>query len=301
MKKIKAWVNAARLRTLPLSVAGILMSSAFVYATPQWNNLIFWLAILTTLALQILSNFANDYGDGVKGTDNNERTGPKRALQSGLLTDKELKKGIIINAAIAFLLALALIYQAFGSENFFYSILFLILGIIAIVAAINYTVGNSAYGYKGFGDLFVFLFFGLVSVIGSYFLYTKLINIKIVFPGIGIGLLSTAVLNLNNMRDLVGDKNSNKLTLVVQMGIKKAKVYHSLLILLGLFFSLLTIGIEAKKISDLLPFLFVIPFFTHLIKVHKNTVAKELDPELKKVALSTFGLCLSWMLLQIFS
>ncbi len=301
MKKLKAWVSAARLRTLPLSVAGIIMGSAFVYATPNWNATIFWLAILTTLALQVLSNFANDYGDGVKGTDNHERTGPQRALQSGALTDKELKKGIILNSTLAFILSCLLIYEAFGSEFIVNSILFLSLGIIAIVAAIKYTVGDTAYGYKGLGDVFVFLFFGLVSVMGSYFLYTKNIDLKIIFPAIGIGFLSAAVLNLNNMRDLVGDKKSNKITLVVKLGFKNAKIYHSFLIVLGLFFSLFSIGLEAQNLIDLLPFLFVSTLFIHLIKVHKTTIPKDLDPELKKVALSTFGISLAWMLLNLFN
>lgn len=299
MKKVKAWVSAARIRTLPLSVAGILMGSAFVYSTPYWNSSLFWLAILTTLALQILSNFANDYGDGVKGTDNTERTGPQRALQSGALTDQELKKGIVVNSIIAFILSCVLIYQAFGSEFFMYSVAFLSLGILAIIAAIKYTVGDTAYGYKGLGDVFVFLFFGLVSVLGSYFLYTQSIELKIVFPALGIGLLSTAVLNLNNMRDIVGDKKSNKITLVVKLGFKKAKIYHSLLIILGLFFSLIAIGIDAKNLLDLLPFIFILPLFIHLIQVHKTEVPKNLDPELKKVALSTFGISLVWMLLNL--
>ena len=299
MKKIKAWVNAARIRTLPLSVAGIIMGSAFVYTSSDWDSGIFWLAILTTLALQILSNFANDYGDGVKGTDNHERTGPQRALQSGALTDKELKKGIILNSVIAFVLSCLLIYRSFGSQYIVNSILFLSLGIVAIVAAIKYTVGDSAYGYKGLGDVFVFLFFGLVSVLGSYFLFTKSIDVKIIFPAIGIGLLSTAVLNLNNMRDLVGDEKSNKITLVVKLGFNRAKTYHTVLILLGLFFSLISIGIEAKNLIDLIPFVFVVPMFIHLVKVHKTTVPKSLDPELKKVALSTFGISFVWMLLNL--
>ncbi len=301
MKKVNAWISAARLRTLPLSIAGILMGSAFAYRTLNWNSTLFWLAVLTTLSLQILSNFANDYGDGVKGTDNDERTGPQRALQSGALSDQQFKKGIIVNAVIAFILACLLIYQAFGSKYLLYTIIFLILGIVAIIAALKYTIGDSAYGYKGLGDVFVFIFFGLVSVLGSYFLFTKTISLHIVYPAIGIGLLSSAVLNLNNMRDIVGDKNSNKITLVVKLGYKKSKLYHSLLILLGLFFSLFTIGLEANNLLDLLPFIFIIPLFVHLIKTRQIDVPKDLDPELKKVALSTFGICLVWMLLSIFN
>ena len=154
MNKLRAWVSAARLRTLPLSVSGIIVGSAFGH-----NNFIstsiFWFAIATTLGLQILSNFANDYGDGVKGTDNEDRIGPTRALQSGAISKKEMKIGIIFTAILTLVFAITLIYTAFGKENFFYSVFFFVLGLLAIVSAIKYTVGNSAYGYRGFGDLFV--------------------------------------------------------------------------------------------------------------------------------------------------
>jgi len=158
MSKTAAWISAARLRTLPLSISGILVGTALALPSDQFDISIFWLAIATTLGLQILSNFANDYGDGVKGTDNDERIGPMRALQSGVISDKEMKKGIILTAIITAILALSLIYISFGKENFFLSLLFMGLGASAIIAAIKYTVGDSAYGYKGLGDIFVFLF-----------------------------------------------------------------------------------------------------------------------------------------------
>lgn len=158
MAKVRSWVSAARLRTLPLSISGIIVGTAIAAAEGYFNIVIFCLALGTTLGFQILSNFANDYGDGVKGTDNEDRIGPARAIQSGMITVSEMKLGIIISSAATLALALLLIYTAFGSENFLYAVIFFILGIGGIIAAIKYTVGDSAYGYMGLGDLFVFLF-----------------------------------------------------------------------------------------------------------------------------------------------
>ena len=166
MPKLSTWVHAARLRTLPLSVSGVLVGTALANFYGKSNNSIFILALLTAIGFQITSNFANDYGDGVKGTDNEERIGPKRALQSGLLSRKVLKKGIIFSIVINIILVLAVVYFSFGLENIEYILLFMALGAFCIWAAIKYTVGSSAYGYKGLGDVFVFVFFGLLAVLG---------------------------------------------------------------------------------------------------------------------------------------
>ena len=229
---IKNYIKAARPRTLPLSVSGIIVGSLLgasdLGGISIISSSIFWLAIATTIGFQVLSNFANDYGDGIKGSDKN-RSGEVRMVASGAISPSQMKSAMIITVNITLVVALGLIYQAFGKENFIYSILFFVLGIASIVAAIKYTVGNSAYGYSGFGDLFVFLFFGLVSVVGSYFLFTKQLNFEIFLPAISIGLLSTAVLNLNNLRDFEEDKKNSKNPLVVKLGVSKAKVYHYVL------------------------------------------------------------------------
>lgn len=301
MAKVSAWISAARPRTLPLSVAGILVGAATAAIENSYNNLIFWLAILTTLVLQILSNFANDYGDGIKGTDNHERLGPQRALQSGALTDKVLKKGIIVTVFICLLSALALIYSAFGKEDFLSSVFFFLLGVASIAAAIKYTVGNSAYGYRGLGDLFVFIFFGLVSVIGSNYLMTKSINFWLILPATSIGLLSSAVLNLNNMRDENSDRNANKNTLVVMLGKDKAKIYHFSLIIIA-FLSLMIYGVfQFNSQLQFLCFIGFVPLFIHLRKVANYTQPQSLDPELKKVALSTFAIAILMLITQIFN
>jgi 1,4-dihydroxy-2-naphthoate octaprenyltransferase len=284
---IQPWIQAARLRTLPLSISGILVGSAYAYYQHTFDWIIFVLALCTTLSFQILSNFANDYGDGIKGTDAN-RIGEKRLVASGEITSAQMKKAIIINSVIAFVLAVALIYFAFGQENFVYSFTFLVLGMASIAAAIKYTVGNNAYGYSGFGDVFVFIFFGLVAVVGSNFLYSKHIDIKLFLPATAIGMLSTAVLNLNNMRDIENDRIANKNTLVVKFGLKWAKKYqHFLIIVPFLCLFVFSIGVKTKIFLSFFVFIF---FLMHLEKVRKSTSAVDFDPELKKVALGTFVL-----------
>ncbi|MEL1244352.1 1,4-dihydroxy-2-naphthoate octaprenyltransferase [Flavobacterium sp. DGU11] len=292
MSNTKAWLQAARLRTLPLSVSGILVGSFYAYSKPEilFNGWILGFALLTTLGLQVLSNFANDYGDGVKGTDNENRIGPQRAIQSGAITVSAMKKGIIITALLTLATAITLIYLSFGKDNFTYSLLFFFLGLAAIAAAIKYTVGGSAYGYRGLGDIFVFIFFGLVSVIGCYFLFAKEIDPLIVLPAISIGLLSVAVLNLNNMRDQVSDAMSGKNTLVVKMGAENAKMYHYTIIVSALGLVLLFAILSNFKPLQYLFLIAYVPFIMHLRTVAKNTVPRSLDPELKKVALGTFFL-----------
>lgn len=303
--QIKTWIKAARLRTLPLSVAGIIMGcglahfiigdtknnfscffpSGNINFQPDYS--IFILALFTTIGLQILSNFANDYGDGIKGTDAN-REGEQRMVASGAILPKQMKTAIIITAIITFLFAILLIYVAFGIENFGYSVLFFFLFFASIAAAVKYTVGKNAYGYSGYGDVFVFLFFGWLSVVGSYFLYTKTISWEIFLPATAIGLLSVAVLNLNNMRDQIQDAKNNKITLVVKLGSQLAKKYHYLLIVIALVCSIIYVQLHYYSAKQYLYLLAFVPLVKNMFVVSKNILNKELDSELKKVALSTF-------------
>jgi len=288
MIKLRAWISAARLRTLPLSVAGIITGAAAANLQQHFDLPIFLWALLTTLGLQVLSNFANDYGDSVKGTDNHERVGPMRAVQSGVLSSQEMKKGIILTALITLIFASILIYETFKYENLLHSSVFLVLGIVAIIAAITYTVGKFAYGYRALGDVFVFVFFGLLSVLGSYFLFVKKLDNFIVLPAIVIGLLSTAVLNLNNMRDRESDKRANKITLAVLLGVTKIKKYHFTLIVGAFVIATLYIVTIATTWYYFIPLIAFLPLFTHLGVVKKITSLALLDPELKKVAIFTF-------------
>lgn len=284
---IKKYLQAARLRTLPLSISGIIVGSFIAASQGFFSWLICVLALFTTIGFQVLSNFANDYGDGIKGTDDN-RTGEKRLVASGAITPKQMKSAMIITTFITLIVALLLIYVAFGKDNFEYSILFFGLGISSIAAAIKYTVGKSAYGYSGFGDVFVFVFFGLLSVVGSCFLFTKDINFTIFLPAFSVGFLSTAVLNLNNIRDRENDKKANKNTLVVKIGAEFAKQYHYYLIIASFLFALLYVVIHYKNPFQFLFIIAYFPLIKHLLFVVKNTNEAELDGELKKVALSTF-------------
>ena len=306
---MKHWIQAARLRTLPLSVSGIIVGSMYALANPTDNVLtptevfnwrIFGFAILTTLGLQILSNFANDYGDGMKGTDNEDRVGPKRAIQSGVISPAAMKRAIIITSLLTLLSAILLIYYAFADTNIWYSLFFLALGLLSIVSAIRYTVGNTAYGYRGYGDLFVFVFFGLVSTLGVNFLYSKQLDFILFLPASAIGLLSVGVLNLNNMRDEASDRKSNKNTIVVKIGATKAKRYHYFLVITAMVLVLIFALLSHFHFDQYLFLLAYIPLTKHLINVYKNQETRLLDPELKKLALSTFALSILLALSMIY-
>ncbi|OYU81245.1 MAG: 1,4-dihydroxy-2-naphthoate octaprenyltransferase [Flavobacterium sp. BFFFF1] len=294
---MKHWIEAARVRTLPLSVSGIILGSFYAMSQSIFNWKIVIAALSTTLLLQILSNFANDYGDGMKGTDNVDRIGPKRAIQSGVISPKAMKSAIMITSVLALASAVALIYLAFRDTNISYSLFYLILGILAIFSAIRYTVGNTAYGYRGYGDVFVFVFFGLVSTIGVSFMVLRTVDPLLLLPAAAIGFLSTGVLNLNNMRDEESDRKSNKNTIVVKIGGAKAKIYHYFLLITAMVL-MLVFAVYFDYYKDANPnefnfdiYIFLlayIPIIRHLVTVYKNTDPKKLDPELKKLAISTF-------------
>ena len=278
-----------RLRTLPLSLAGILMGSSIAYYQDFWNGWIFGLALTTTILFQILSNLANDLGDGIKGTDNSERVGPARMVQSGMISSTEMKFSVILTAVLSLISAGSLIYLGVQEMPVFMLWFYIGLALLCVLAAITYTVGKKAYGYHGLGDLMVFIFFGCVSVLGVYSLFAKSFLSENILLAITSGLLSTAVLNLNNMRDYVNDAKSGKNTLVVKMGPNSAKLYHSLLIIV----SLTSLGTFIAQFDQPILFLAMVPgiiLLVHLRKVMQTANPKDFDPELKKVALSTFAI-----------
>ena len=285
--KIKYWIKAARLRTLPLAFSCILLSSSLVII----NNIelsfkVLFLTLITTLLLQILSNFANDYGDAIKGLDEN-RTGEKRMVQSGKISKFYMKWAIVIISIITLIVGLYLIFSVFQKE-IFKLLIFVFLGIGCIIAAIKYTIGKSAYGYKAYGDLSVFIFFGMVGVIGSYYLFTKNFHWITVPGALFTGLMSCGVLNLNNMRDYENDKKNNKVTLVVKMGINKSKKYHFLLLFIAIS-SLITIVLFTNNyyyLFSMFPLFFLV---RHLKLFNKYQDMKLLDSQLKVIAISCFG------------
>lgn len=289
MKQLKVWLKAVRLRTLPLSVSGILIGNSLCFQHTEFSGTLFVLMLFTAISFQIISNFANDYGDGVKGTDNENRLGPKRVLQQGLLSREILKKGIVIISLISLLLAFVLIFLAFGSNSWYYILIFIGLSFASVWAAIFYTVGNKAYGYYGFGDLFVFLFFGGVSVLGAYFVQLKTFSYPAILLSLMVGFLSVGVLNLNNMRDIDNDAFVGKRTLVVIMGAAIAKKYHLFLLIVSV--SILVYVFSSVSIRFFwIPYLAIIPLMVHFISVLKNSEPKFFDPELKKLSLSIFFL-----------
>jgi 1,4-dihydroxy-2-naphthoate octaprenyltransferase len=285
-----AWLHAFRLRTLPLSFSAVITGSflAGYHFSFRWEVAI--LALLTALFLQILSNLSNDYGDSIHGADNAERIGPQRAIQSGSISVGNMKKAIVIFAVLAFLSGLLLLYVSLNISLSFF--LFLSLGLLAIAAAIRYTVGNNPYGYKGLGDVFVFIFFGIVGVEGTFYLHTHRLLISGLLPASVIGLLSVAVLNLNNMRDHIADAQAGKNTLVVKMGFNNAKKYHASLIIIAFLCALAFALINFIDRGMLMPFLSLLVFsflFIHLKKVMQTEHPARLDAELKKVTLSVLA------------
>ena len=285
--KFKSWISAARLRTIPLSVSGVLIGSFESSTSNNFNFLIFFLAIATTISYQVLSNFANDYGDGIKGTDIN-RVGPKRAIQSGSISIKEMKNGILTTSVISFFLTVLLVFESF-KNSIISVILFLILGILSIIAAIKYTVGNSPYGYLGLGDLFVFIFFGIISVLGSNFLFTSSFNASLILPAVTIGLLSVGVLNLNNMRDIQNDTLAGKKTICVRIGLNNSKTYHVLLVLISMI-SMISYLILQQKFSSFIIILILINIIwliSDLKKVSRITEPKKFDLFLKPLVFAT--------------
>ncbi|MGC8865721.1 MAG: 1,4-dihydroxy-2-naphthoate octaprenyltransferase [Bacteroidales bacterium] len=287
--KLKAWMQAARPRTLPLAFSSALMGSFAALNEGKFSGLILTLALVTTLFLQVLSNFANDYGDAISGLDHKNRVGPARAVQSGAISPSAMKTAMVVSSLGALISGLWLIYEGFENLVSPIALLFLLLGLGAIASAIRYTVGRRPYGYYGLGDLFVFLFFGIVGVTGTFFLHTHQLPPQIIWPTLMVGLLSVAVLNVNNMRDMQSDAAAGKRSIAVRLGFKRSKTYHTLLVGSALVSLLIYIVNYMKDTLSLLPLAFALPWFgLHLARVWKTQENPHLDPELKKVALGTF-------------
>ncbi|MFM2039206.1 MAG: hypothetical protein RL432_2145 [Bacteroidota bacterium] len=258
--------------------------------------------LLTTVFFQVLSNFANDLGDGMKGTDNAQRIGPKRAVQSGKISVNAMKKAVILLSFLSLLSAGLLLNAALPNLTTKALIFYLILALMCVLAAITYTVGKKAYGYHGAGDLMVFLFFGGVAVLGTRHLFSPNFSVAEVLAATAIGAWSTMVLNLNNLRDIQNDKASGKNTVAVILGGIRGKWYHYFLYTLSsiswiwlLFVSYL----EAHNPIIWFAALPLILFTLHILKVYNIQHAQEYDPELKKIALSTFAAAMLFFLFSM--
>lgn len=299
MTKTQAWIKAFRLRTLPLSVSGVLMGSFLALKKDVFDVKIFLLAILTTLFLQILSNLANDYGDGKNGKDNAGRLGPARMVQSGVITLPEMKRMIYAFCVLSLISGVSLILVAhiqIISSSFF---ILLFLGLLSIWAALSYTIGKNPYGYSGWGDLSVFIFFGLFSVLGTCFLYSHVFSADFIFPAVSVGAFSVGVLNLNNMRDYTNDLNTGKKTLVVKIGALKAKQYHTFLLVLAIINAIVYLIVNGSHWLGYLFLIIIIPVFLHGNRIWKIREPLLFDKELKKLALIAlffsivFGTCIN--------
>lgn len=296
--RISDWIQAARLRTLPLSLSGIITGSFIAKWRlgengGHWDVRIFLLALLVTLLYQVLSNFANDYGDGVKGTDK-LRVGEaeSRAVASGRITAQQMKKAVLLTSLISLIATVVLLYWAFFPDYIREFWLFIALGVACILAALGYTMGKKPYGYFGLGDIMVFIFFGLVSVGGSYFLFTKSFEWDILLPVSAVGLMSAAVLNLNNMRDMESDRHSGKHTLALKLGYRNAIIYEMILLQLPLFLILIFLGLNGFfQTGQYYPFIVMILLFP-MMKLRRNILKtaepKNLDPFLKQIGIMTF-------------
>lgn len=286
MNQSKIWLQAIRLRTLPLALASIGLGSFLAAFEGKFRWPVLLLSGLTTIFLQILSNLANDYGDSKHGADHEDREGPSRAVQSGTISPKSMKNAIYLFIGLSLLSGLSLLFVSISGFSLDFIILF-VVGMLAIGAAINYTMGKNPYGYAGFGDLFVILFFGFAGVLGTYFCHTGTLNAQALLPALSCGLLSTAVLNVNNIRDIDSDKKAGKMSIPVRIGRKKAIIYHWILII-GAILSMTIFVINHFHSPIQFLFLITTPLLIfNGLKVSTIKDSKRLDPFLKQMAVST--------------
>lgn len=285
--KIRAWISALRLRTLPLALSTVGTGTFLALQHNKFTWEIFTWVVITTILLQVLSNLANDYGDSQHGADSEHRIGPERAVQSGIISAGEMKIGVVILVLLSFLSGIQLLNVSFGigSTQFY---VFLGIGILSIIAAYTYTAGKRPYGYAGLGDIMVLIFFGLVGVGGSYYLFNPGFEQRIILPALSIGLLATGVLNINNMRDMESDKQAGKITIPVRIGFAKAKKYHMLLVIIAILASAVYIVFSGLNLTSLLYILALPMVLMNLIKVNKASGSEKLDPLLKQLAIGTF-------------
>lgn len=290
----KAWIDALRLRTLPLSVSGVVAAAGIAGCYHVFSPLVFLLMLIMVILLQVDSNFADEYGDLSHGADNDDRLGPVRGLQRGDITAPQMKRAIVACSALAVLFALVLLAVCLLPDHPLILVAFLVLAGLCVCAAIFYTVGDHAYGYHALGDISCFVFFGLVAVIGGFFLYTAHAGVPTfvpvsILPAISVGCLACGVLNLNNMRDIHTDREAGKTTLVVKLGAQRARFYHVLLIALGMA-GFLSFGLLVGKTNPL-AFVFVVPYIPlakQLMGVLAVDEPSAYDRFMKPLSMTTF-------------
>jgi len=292
--QLKPWIIAARLRTLPLAVSNILLGSFLAYNQGKFSIIILLLGLATAVFLQVLSNFANDYGDFINGADEKRISKYERVLQSGKISPKQMRWMLIILTLLTFVTGISLIIFAANALGTTALLVFFGIGILCIIAAITYTIGKKPYGYIGMGDIAVFIFFGIVGVCGIYVLQTRQWDWHVLLPAASFGLLSMGVLNINNIRDLESDRISGKKTLVVRIGLEKAKIYHTWLILIAVILGIVSTLLDFHSAFQLL-YLLTIPFFImNVYRVRSSEYSGKLDDELRNLSLTAFFFSVSY-------
>ncbi|MEM7330990.1 MAG: 1,4-dihydroxy-2-naphthoate polyprenyltransferase [Chloroflexota bacterium] len=293
------WITASRPRTLPLAVSSIILGAFLAGGAGSFRWLITLLCGLTAVFLQVLSNLANDYGDSVHGADSTDRSGPSRAVQSGLVAPETMRRAMLLFAGLSLVTGLSLILLALSAQAILWLIVFVVLGAGAVWAAINYTAGSNPYGYAGLGDIFVLIFFGWVGVMGTYFLNTQQLNWLIMLPATACGLLAVAVLNINNIRDIESDKKAGKISIPVRIGGQRARQYHWTLLSVAMLCATLYV-----LITNTSPFQWLFLLTLPLIIRNGRSVATTFDPPdinplLKQMSLTTLAFVILFGLGQI--
>ncbi|RSK48741.1 1,4-dihydroxy-2-naphthoate polyprenyltransferase [Hymenobacter rigui] len=295
----KAWISAFRPRTLPLALASIMAGGFLAASNGQFRGSVVALAALTTILLQILSNLANDYGDSQNGADSVHREGPQRAVQSGAISPEQMKRGMLVFGALSLVSGVALLWVALGAAAVWVTAAFFVLGLSAIWAAVNYTAGAKPYGYAGLGDVSVFIFFGLVGVCGTYFLQAGNLPLPVLLPAAALGCFATAVLNVNNIRDIRSDELAGKITIPVRLGPQRARLYHVVLLTAGLVCAVLYVVLTYHSPWQWL-FLLSAPLLArNAAAVWQRQDSMQLDPLLKQMALTTLVFTLLFGLGQV--
>jgi 1,4-dihydroxy-2-naphthoate polyprenyltransferase len=299
MATVKDWISAMRLRTLPLTLSSVGMGSflAAKYGAFRWD--IFVLCVLTTVFLQILSNLANDYGDFQNGADLAGRVGPQRAVQSGVITARQMWRAVMVFSGLALVSGIMLLWLALQKMPWETVAVFFGLGLLSILAAVTYTAGKRPYGYAGLGDIAVIVFFGWVGVLGTFYLFTHLFEILLLLPASSCGLFAVAVLNINNIRDIDSDRRAGKLTVPLRLGREKATLYHWTLLGGGLLCAVLYV---LYTYTDGWQFLFAITlplFLINAIAIYRKKLPAEIDPYLRQMALTSLFFMLTFGIGQL--
>ena len=271
--KLTHWLAAARLRTLPLACAVTLCGALFAKQYHVYQPSVFWLSIATAIALQIFSNFANDYGDALHGADHDRSQAPMRMVAAGKISPTAMRIALVLHALVCCLLGIALLNAA-ASQHWG---IWLLLGASALVAAYTYTAGNKPYGYAGLGDLAVFVFFGWLGVAGSATLHSGQFQLLVLLPASALGCWCVMVLNLNNMRDRISDQQAGKRTLAVRLGARAAQHYHALLAGIALLCWLGFLGQHFAPHIFWLSGLLLALTSQHIIAVYRTPTAAAFD------------------------